>query len=88
MAGLPVCALKSSGGKFAGLGLKTGGASGAARWRLRRARGVIVKFRWSSKNLDGFTPEGYLSCIFNEGHFNHWLGRLYIESGLVEETHL
>ena len=31
------------GGRFIGLGLKTGGASGAAAWRLQRARGIIAK---------------------------------------------
>ena len=33
----------SGGGRFAGLGLKTRGASGAAGWRLQRARGVFAK---------------------------------------------
>ena len=42
-AGLPVWASKPNCGSFAGLGLKTGGASGAAAWRMRRARGVIAK---------------------------------------------
>ena len=30
-------------GRFTGLDLKTGGAFGAARWLLRKARGVIAK---------------------------------------------
>ena len=40
---LPVRASKPGGGRFAGLDLKTGDASGAAEWRLRKARGVIAK---------------------------------------------
>ena len=43
VAGLPVWASKPSGGRFVGLDLKIGGVSGAAKWRLWRARGVIAK---------------------------------------------
>lgn len=35
--------LKTDVGRFTGLGLKTGGALGVARWQLWRARGVIAK---------------------------------------------
>ena len=41
LAGLPVWASKPSVGRFTGLDLKTGSASG---WRLRRVRDVIAKF--------------------------------------------
>ena len=34
----------SGGGRFAGLGIKTGGASGATGWRSWRARVAIAKF--------------------------------------------
>jgi hypothetical protein len=44
LAGLPVWASKPSVGRFTGLYLKTGSASGAAGWRLRRVRDVIAKF--------------------------------------------
>ena len=35
---------KPGAGRFTGLGLKTGCASGAVDWQWWRARGVIVKF--------------------------------------------
>ena len=42
-AGLPVWASKPGGCRFAGLDLKTEGTSDAARWWLRRSRGIIAK---------------------------------------------
>ena len=73
------------GDKFADLGLKTGGVCGAIgwqRWRThggyreacietKRSREGGVSIRWLSKNLYSFTPERYLSCMFNEGRFGH-----------------
>ena len=41
-AGLPVWVSKPDGGRFARLGLRTGGASCVAEWQLRRACGVIT----------------------------------------------
>ena len=41
--GLPVWASKPGNNRFAGLGLKTGGASGAAGLLRWRARGAITK---------------------------------------------
>ena len=60
-------------------------------WRYReacveakRSREGSVSVRGYEKKLDGFTPEGYLGCMLNRGHFGLLLGRLYIENGLVE----
>ena len=81
-----------AGGRFAGLGLKTGGVRCGRMavledtWRHREAcveakrsceGGMSV--RWPDKMLDGFTPKSYLACTFNGGCFGHWPGRLHIE---------
>jgi hypothetical protein len=80
------------GGRFAGLGLKTRGASGAAGRRWWRIRGVKICIEakrsredgiWHihlvlQRNLDDFTPKGYLGCMLSGGCFGHYLGRLYI----------
>ena len=47
-----------------------------------------MSVRWPDKMLDGFTPKRYLACMLNGGRFGLWSGCLYIESGLVEGTHL
>ena len=73
-----------AGGRFAGLGLKTGGASG--RWWLWRARGVEAKqsreggvsIRGSNKKLDSFTPRGYLGCVLHVRVFWSFGQRLYM----------
>jgi len=47
--------------------------------KVKRSREGGVSVRWSSKNLDDFTPEGYLRCMLNGGRFGYWPGCLYIE---------
>ena len=55
---------------------------------VKQSREGGVSVRGSEKKLDDFTPKGYLGCMLNGGCFGLWSGCLYIESGLVEGTHL
>ena len=82
-------------GRFTGLGLKTGGASGAAGWAVWRTRGVIAKLASRrSKVVKAACPSdapgkswtktplrGQLSRTSLEGQFGHSATCLYKEGG-------